>query len=793
MQVEDHPIDYATFEGTIPEGEYGGGTVMVWDSGTWEPLDDPRKGRAKGHLRFALHGKKLRGAWHLVRTGKGDEKKQGWLLFKSRDDEARTDGSIVDEQSTSAKTGRTMEQIARANDSVWHSNRAAKTAARRTAPRATSPSRAASAVTKRAAPAARADTTLEELVKRGRRASLPRTVEPQRPVLVKQVPVGPAWAHELKYDGYRILARLENGAVTLSSRNGHDWTHKVPAVVEAIANQPFATALFDGEIVVQRPDGTTDFQLLQNALRAGSDQAINYFVFDLLYLNGRSLQSLPLRDRKAILERALAANTDPRLHFSRHLVSSGEDFFRAACKLHAEGIVSKKLDEPYRPGKGRDWLKTKCVGRQEFVVGGFTDPSGSRSHFGALLLGVRKDRSGKGNLAYAGKVGTGFSRQSLAEVSAELKPLMSSQSPFESVPRAEAKGVHWLRPKLVAEVEFTEMTHDGLLRHPTFRGLRSDKPARDVTVEVPRNMPAPQKQSQERHQRLTHPERVLYPKEGITKQELAEYYAAVSPWMIPHVANRPLTLVRCPQGVSKQRFFQKHAKPPLPPSIHAIPIEEDGKVDQYMAIDGQDGLLSLTQMSALEIHTWGAHADDLEKPDFLVFDLDPDPAVKWGDVIACAKLLRKGLAELALESYVKTTGGKGLHVCLPIARRVSWEDAKEFCRAFAEMVARLKPDAYVATMSKAQRAGKIFIDFFRNGRGATFIAPYSTRARDGAAVAMPLAWDELSLKLRADYFNVRNVMKRMAKLSEDPWQGASSQEQTLSAAALRAVAHPVSG
>jgi bifunctional non-homologous end joining protein LigD len=791
MQVEDHPIDYATFEGTIPEGEYGGGTVMVWDAGTWEPLDDPKVGRAKGHLRFALHGKKLRGVWHLVRTGKGDEKKQGWLLFKSRDEEARSDRSIVDEQPTSAKTGRTMEQIARANNSVWHSNRAAKTATGRKARTTETRNGAPSIATKRAPPAARVDAAIEEVVKRGERVALPGTVEPQRPVLVKQVPEGPAWGHELKYDGYRILARLENGAVTLSSRNGHDWTHKVPGIVEAIANQPFATALFDGEIVVQRPDGTTDFQLLQNALRADADHEITYFVFDLLYLNGRSLQSLPLRDRKSVLERVLAKNSNPRVHFSRHLESSGEDFFRAACKLHAEGIVSKKLDEPYRPGKGRDWLKTKCLGRQEFVVGGFTDPSGSRSHFGALLLGVRTDRKAKGKLTYAGKVGTGFSRQSLAEVSAKLKPLVSSQSPFASVPRAEAKSAHWLRPKLVAEVEFTEMTQDGLLRHPSFRGLRSDKPAREVTLEVPQDTPAqkPQKQNQGPHQRLTHPERVLYPKDGITKQELAEYYAAVSPWMMPHVANRPLTLVRCPQGVGKQRFFQKHAKPPLPPSIRAIPIEDDGKIDRYMAIDGEEGLLSLTQMSVLEIHTWGAHADDPEKPDFLVFDLDPDPAVKWGDVIACATLLRKGLAELGLQSYVKTTGGKGLHICLPITRRVSWDDAKEFCRGFTEMIVRVKPDAYVATMSKAQRVGKIFIDFFRNGRGATFIAPYSTRARDGAAVAMPLAWDELSLKLRADHFNVRNVMKRMAKLSEDPWLGASSQKQTLSAAALRAVAH----
>jgi bifunctional non-homologous end joining protein LigD len=678
MQTEDHPIDYGGFEGTIPEGEYGGGTVMVWDRGTWEPLDDARKAYAKGHLRFALHGDKLRGAWHLVRTGKASEEKKGWLLFKSQDEEARTDGSIVEEQTNSALTGRTMEEIAKARDKVWHSNRAARGAE--------------SFKKRRVAPPPKHDEKLDALVEHGKAGPLPNKLSPQRATVVKKVPTGSQWAHELEYDGHRILARLDDGEVTLLDETGDDWTAKVPAIAELVAPLPFATALFDGEIAVQRPDGTTDRDLLAEALREGGRNDVTYFVFDVLHLNGRDLRGLPLHQRKEILERATAANRNPRMHFSRHLVSSGDDFFKAACKLRAQGVVSKKLDAPYRSGKSRDWVTTKCVAPQK-----------------------KKSAAGK----------------------ADGAPKEAS---------TKAKGTDKTKSK--------------------------GKSASTTSV------------------RMTHPERVLYPREGITKQELAEYYSAVSPWMVPHVANRPLTLVRCPQGVGKEKFFQKHTKPPLPPAIRAIPIDDEGTPAEYMAIDDEAGLLSLVQMSVLEIHTWGAHADDPEKPDFLVFDLDPDDAVKWSAVIACARLLRDALTQLGLESYVKTTGGKGLHVCVPIVRRVSWDEAKEFCRALTELLVRLNPTAYVATMSKAQRRGKIFIDFFRNGRGATFIAPYSTRAREGAPVAMPLAWDELSPKVEAGHFNVRNVMKRMSRLSDDPWKDASSKKQVLSAAAIRAVMNP---
>jgi bifunctional non-homologous end joining protein LigD len=701
MQTEDHPIDYGGFEGTIPEGEYGGGTVMIWDRGTWEPLDDARKGYAKGHLRFALHGDKLRGAWHLVRTGKASDEKKGWLLFKSHDAEARTSGSIVEELTDSALSGRTMDQIARARDNVWHSNRGAKNGAAGANGREHGPNERRAKATP---PHGKPNAKLVELLEAGVPRRLPSRPKPQQATAVKRMPTGKNWAHELSYDGQRLFARLENGRAELLGPKGIDWPAKVPAIVEALQRLPFSTALFDGEIALQRSDGTTDRADLDQALEAGETDDVTFFVYDVLHLDGRDVSKLPLAARKTILEAALAGRRDPRIHFVQHLIASGDDVYREACRLGARGVVSKRLDRPYRAGKGRDWVLARCDLEQKSGSSERTERTPKR--------GEKKPRPGR-----------------------------------RATPRAASKA------------------EDG---GDVVRGA-AVAPARALPV------------------RLTHPERVLYPREGITKQELAEYYAAVSDWMMPHVANRPLTLVRCPQGVGKQKFFQKHAKPPLPEAIRAIPIDDDGATVQYMAIDGQAGLLNLVQMSVLEIHTWGAHADDPEKPDFLVFDLDPDEAVKWTDVITCARLLRDGLGRLGLESYVKTTGGKGLHVCLPIARRVSWDDAKEFCRQFTELIVRVKPDAYVATMSKAQRRGKIFIDFFRNGRGATFIAPYSTRARDGAAVAMPLAWDELSPKVLPDHFHVRNAMKRLATLKDDPWKDASTKKQQLTAAAVRAV------
>jgi len=650
MQVEDHPIEYGSFEGTIPKSEYGGGTVMVWDRGTWSPLDDPKKGYAKGHLRFELHGAKLRGAWHLVRTSKKDDAKKSWLLFKSHDSKANTDDALLDEQPNSAETGRSMEEIAGATDSVWHSNRAAKRSGIAAKPTATRSDRAAK---------------LRSLLQRVKRGALPKKVEPELPTLSKRVPTGPEWGYEIGYDGVRLLARIEEGAVELLGDRGSDWGKRLPQLARNLAKMSWKDALLDGTIAAQRPNGTTDASLLEKALREKAEDETTFFVFDLLHLDGHDLRKVPLAERKAILELALASNADPRIRYSPHFVSDGKAFVDAACKLDVASVVAKRLDRPYRSGQGRDWLKIACADKKN-----------------------------------------------------ERRPK----------PIAAPLGV-----------------------------------------------------------RLTHPERVLYPRDGITKQELAEYYAAVGSWMVPHVANRPLTLVRCPQGVGKQTFFQKHAKPPLPKSIRAIPIDDDGTPAHYMAVDDLAGILELVQMSVLEIHTWGAHADDPEKPDFLVFDLDPDPAVKWEAVIDCARLLRKGLEQLGLESYVKTTGGKGLHVCAPMERRISWDDAKEFTRELTHVVVGSNPKLYTATMSKAQRRGKIFIDFFRNGRGATFIAPYSTRARDGAAVAMPLAWDELSPRLRADHFNVRNVMQRMAKLRADPWKDASSKRQVLSAATVRSM------
>ena len=747
MQTEDHPVEYGSFEGTIPKGEYGGGTVMVWDQGTWEPEGDARDQYAKGRLSFELHGKKLKGSWHLVRTKARDQgDKRSWLLFKGTDTGARPgDGAIVEEKPNSAKTGRTLEQIAADAGAVWHSNRKASRA---------NGHDASSRMRKPVAPARatrRRTTTKVSERARGRllpraelarvagakRKALPRAIEPALATLVSEAPSGDDWLQELKFDGYRLLIRVDDGKVTIWSRNGKDWNERIPVLARAFGELDIESAVFDGEAVALNEDGISNFQLLQNSL--GDEQAaekIVYYAFDLLYANGYDLRTAPLEGRKTLLKKLLGAVPEQsQIRLSDHVLGSGAEFFERACGLGLEGIVAKRRDSTYSAGRTREWLKVKCLNRQEFVIGGYTEPSGSRGHLGALLLG---DYAGK-KLIYRGKVGTGFTRKTLKELHEQLVDLERKTPPFQQPPRGpDARGVHWVKPVLIAEVDFTCLTEEGLMRHPTFRGLRTDKSAHEVVLERPASTPAAETETTDRPRapragarstfRLTNPERVLYREQGITKNELAEYYAAVGEWMLPHVADRPLTLVRCPEGYDKQCFFQKHAKESLPDGVRPIPIADKDGQAQYTAIDDVVGLLGLVQMGVLEIHTWGAHADNPEKPDLLVFDLDPDPELSWAKVVDAAKLLRARLEALDLQSFVKTTGGKGLHVCVPVARRLDWDRAKEFCRRFSERIVREDPDHYVATMSKARRKGKIFIDFFRNSRGATFIAPYSTRA-----------------------------------------------------------------
>ena len=598
------------------------------------------------------------------------------------------------------------------------------------------------------------------------RDPLPRFVAPQLATLVAEPPEGVEWLHELKLDGYRIEARIERGAVRLFSRGGNEWTARLPTLARALAALPAHKALLDGEVVVLR-DGISDFQALQNAISLRDDSRCVYFVFDVLHLDGHDLRRHPLVERKELL-RQLLEGADDRTRYSDHVVGRGAEFFHAACERHAEGAVCKRADSPYESGRSRAWLKVKCKARQEFVVGGFTAPAGAREHLGALLIG---EHGPGGELRYAGKVGTGFSAQSLAELHRKLRPLEQRAPPFEPAPRgAEARGVRWVRPELVAEVEYTERTREGRVRHPSFRGLREDKPAMQVTKETPAaGVP-----------RLTHPDRVLYPELGITKADLARYYAEVAPFLLPHAAHRPLSLVRCPEGRTGPSFFQKHPGRGTPESIERVKLREAGGVAEYMAIADADGLAALVQLGALELHVWGSRTTDLEHPDQIVFDLDPDPKVPWKDVVAAARAVRDRLETLGLESFAKTTGGKGLHVVAPLVPRASWDEVKAFTRAIADELVAREPERYLAKATKSARRGKIFLDYLRNARGATAVCPYSTRAREGATVATPLAWSEVTARLDPRRFTLQSVPKRLAK-GPDPWQRYTKVRQSLPA------------
>lgn len=769
MEVEPHPLEYAGFEGTIPQGEYGGGTVMVWDRGSWTPEGDPRAALAKGHLSFTLQGEKLKGAWHLVRTkrladdGHGNRQGKGWLLFKSRDDQAKGDDQLLVEEPDSVLTGRNLEQIAKDKDATWTRAPDAESAPD-SRPRRRSPKKA-----------------------RQRGASKPPLeIHPELATLVDAAPAGDDWVHEIKLDGYRVLARLDHGEVQLLTRNGKDWTERMPTLKAALEQLSVESAVLDGELVALDERGITHFQTLQSSLNAESDGALVYYAFDLLHLDGQDLTAKPLLERKSLLRELLTRSETAlggQVRFSAHVVGNGPSFFANACKLGLEGTIAKRASSPYRAGRGKDWLKIKCGKDQEFTIIGFTDPSGSRSHFGALLVATRRE----GELVYAGKVGTGFSAASLKELHQKLRRLERDTAPVAKPPRGTAvRNVHWVEPQLVAEIGFTETTSDGLLRHPTFKGLRDDKPAAEVQLEEPQPLRSPSpspspspKLATRTSYVITHPNKVLYPEQGITKQELLDYYALVAERMLPHVANRPLTLLRCPEGRSKACFFQKHPGKGTPPGMRSISIREKEGKAPYSVIDDETGLFGLVQLGALEVHTWGSRADDFEHPDILVLDLDPDPALAYEAVIAGALAIRDVFERAKLETFVKTTGGKGLHVCVPITPELDWDQAKAFTGHLARALAEQSPELYVATATKARRAGKVFIDYLRNARGATFVAPYSTRAREGAPVAMPLEWDELSPKLPPNHFTLRNVKNRLERLAHDPFERLSVVKQHL--------------
>ena len=787
VEVEDHPIEYNKFEGTIPKGEYGGGTVMIWDRGNWQPEGDPHKGLQKGHLAFLLDGEKLHGGWHLVRMHRRPgEKRNNWLLIKQHDDAERSsrDRDILEAAPLSVTSGRSMEEVAK--------GAAKKVAKKKTAPAKASRREKATmaAILRRTKTAMSAQSA-----KAAARSALPGFVQPCLASLSDKAPDSDNWIHEIKFDGYRLQARLDRGKVTLLTRRGLDWTKRFPTIAAAIAKLPAQTALLDGELISEGEDGVSSFSLLQEDLKAGRYDRMALYLFDLLHLGGTNLQPSPLRERKAALTRLLSkAPKHGPLRLSESIVDKGSVLLKHACKLGLEGIVSKLADAPYRSGRGHDWLKSKCSDRQELVIAGFAPSSADAHAIGALVVGYYD----RGKLVYAGRTGTGFTHKVARDLYRKLKSLRIDKTPFETVPDEErgARKPIWVEPKLVAEVDFHGWTHGERVRQSSFQGLREDKPAKEVVREVKavaaasrdtplRHSAAVKKASAKATQKkqpvsvagitLSHPDRVYWEDAGVTKQNLAEFYETIWTWMRPHVAGRPISLVRCPDGASGQCFFQKHVSAGISPE-HLHQVTEKGT--KIISIDDLAGLISLVQGGVLEVHTRGSTIEHLDKADRLVFDLDPGPGTGWKDVVAAARDVRERLEGVKLKTLVKTSGGKGLHVVLPISP-TPWDEAKDFSRTVAEAMAADAPDRYVASAIKSKRNRRIFIDYLRNSREATAVAPYSTRTRPGAPVSVPVDWAELGALKGANQFTVLNLPARLRRLRNDPWAAVGRLKQPL--------------
>jgi bifunctional non-homologous end joining protein LigD len=833
VQVEDHPIEYGGFEGTIPKGQYGGGTVMLWDHGTWKPHGDADEGLRTGRLKFELHGEKLKGNWTLVRMGgkAASESKPNWLLIKEHDEYERPEDAkpITEEKPDSVVTGRGLDRIGSDEDHVWNSKdtrtiddetpapvtKPAKT----TTKEKTGKKKVAAADTKSHASAA---PHLSSALKHLPREPLPDFIPPQLTIQTREAPRGEGWVHELKLDGYRIQVRIDKKGkdVKLYTRNGLDWTRRMTAVAEAASRLPVTSALLDGEVVVLDENGGTSFAALQAAFQDHAPHPMTYFAFDLLHLDGHDLRREPLLARKELLAKILPRESDATLRYSEHFEQQGSDVFANACRLGAEGIVSKRTDAPYTSGRSASWIKIKCVRQQEFVVGGFTLPGDKGDGLGALLLGYYEG----GKLIYAGRTGTGFTHKSARELRQRLEKMKVPSPPYASVPAEGRKGANWVRPGLVAEVAFATWTADKLVRQASFKGLREDKSAKEVVREQPvateevedqsgepaatpknpaashatsakaaaKSQPAPQREAAQpgpEHAsiRLTHPGKIIDAASGLTKRQLADYYAAVTETMMPHLASRPLSLVRCPEGVGHPCFFQKHIGQGLPEGIGSVKIRDKkgGPPEDYVTLAAPEGLPGLAQMGVLEIHPWGSRNDALETPDMLIFDLDPDEAIAWETLTAAAQNVRRRLRKLGLESFVKTTGGKGLHVVAPIVPEHDWTVIKNFAHAFAAQIEKSDPDLYLIKMTKAARKGKIFLDYLRNERGATAVAPFSPRARPGVHVALPLSWTGLKTRPAC---TVANFDEWKHRLKRDPWARMWELKQKLSAEAIKSVA-----
>ncbi|MCW5697756.1 MAG: DNA ligase D [Bauldia sp.] len=785
VRTEDHPLDYGDFEGTIPKGEYGGGTVMLWDEGTWEPVPDEDK-LDEGKLKFVIHGARLKGRWMLVRIRNNRDRKskaENWLLFKERDDYAQTETTPITERAlTSVRTGRTMAEIAE-GDLEW-----TRSGARRRA--------GADASDKRAP---RKDAS-------GERLPLPKFAAPQMATLVEDAPEGEEWVHEIKYDGYRAITAVAGGLVRIYTRNGLDWTDKFSALVQPIADLPCKSALLDGEVAVLDAKGRSDFGALQNAIAEGRSSRMVYELFDLIELDGESLRNLPLVERKAKLAELLrdSPKAGPLL-YSDHVVGNGAAFFEHAAKLSLEGIISKRADARYRSERTRTWLKAKTGLGDEFIVVGFEASTVKSKEFGALLLASRED----GKLVYRGKVGSGFGRRELDLLWPELEPRIVKKPPVEVPPEfVRQQKVTYVKPEVVVEVAFRGISSDNLLRQASFKGLRQDKSAAEVDTapDMPAPTPPPAKDADppkkvttiltiERDRdgnaieiegvKVTNPGRVLFPQRKITKKQLIQYYLDVADRILPHIANRPLSLVRCPRGEGADCFFQKHATKGFPEEFRPIEITERDGTDTYLYIEDKRGLVAAVQMGALELHIWGSHVDTLEQPDRLVFDFDPDEDIGFDAVKAGAREMRDRLKSIGLTSFPMVTGGKGIHVVVPLTPKHYWEDIRLFAEALARTMAAEEPTKYLAEMSKAKRKGRIFIDYLRNGRGATAIGPFSTRAKPGATLSWPISWKALDTLENAHPVTVETYKDALKAMRPDPWKGYFDVDQVLPMEKLR--------
>jgi bifunctional non-homologous end joining protein LigD len=876
VHVEDHPVAYGGFEGTIPAGQYGAGSVIVWDNGTWEPIGDPRAGLAAGKLEFRLHGHKLAGTWELVRLHKPGERQEPWLLFKKKDEWARPHDefdvltawpdSVVAHPMPMREADATADAKAVAKAASRAASRGPRASPQASSlqvpqvppetPRTTKKPRTTKTPTapepQDAAPSRAGGRIDARRLPGAVRRALPETLSPQLATLSKAVPTKGDWLYEIKFDGYRLLARIARGQASLHTRGGHDWTHKLAALGRELGQLGIASGWIDGEVVVLDGQGRPRFNALQNALDASRSATVVYYVFDIPYVEGYDLRQVPLHARRELLRGLVQGHAGDRVRFSEDFPTDAAEVLHRACDMGLEGIIAKRRDGAYTGTRSADWLKLKCATRQEFVIGGFSDRSDDPRAVGGLALGVYDDA---GTLRYAGRVGTGWSSKEAAALRARLAPLERTRSPFPpgtpSAGRAGAKTAasHWVKPELVAEISFSEWTPDGSLRHPSFEGLREDKPAKSVRREVATAPPAHEESPARGAQaaaraesltrgaaaaaregspargargaraqadrsasskrartpneepaagarttrastatvagvRITHADRVIDAASSHTKLDLCRYYESVADWMLPHLKSRPVSLVRAPDGVAGEHFFQKHADRRQLPLLGQLEGLWEGH-DPLLEIANAQALVSAAQMNVVEFHTWNSVKQKIALPDRVIFDIDPGEGVRWPAMQEAAGLVHAMLDELGLKAWLKTSGGKGLHVVAPLAPRLDYETVKDFSQAVVQHLARTIPQLFVDKSGGQNRVGRIFVDYLRNGFNATTAAAYSARARPGLGVSIPIAWDELPDLKGGDHWTISNARDRLSFLKQDPWHDYWTCRQTLAKALQR--------